>query len=168
MAQKCRFFAVNATCGGGASQLSVSAQRSAAAAASDSGNASATTSLALRITNKGTESVRLTLQVLPEAEASESTGAGAAPPMLTLHSMIVLDAPPGGGGLFAVNTGREPERVKPRTVPIRERAHAAVNAHRMQSTRRDTQEVQEQAGTQTVEIPAQSFVVVTAGAAGLR
>ena len=151
---------VNVTCSGGAAnQLSMSAQRSAA-----SSKASGITSLALRITNKGTKSVRLMLQVLPGAEASD----GASPPTLTLHSMTVLDAPPEGGGLFAVNTGRQPERVKPRTVPIPERARGAVNVHRMHATSRDTDTVQEGAGPQTIEIPAQSFVVVTAGAVGLR
>ena len=104
------------------------------------------------------------LQVLPGAEASDE----ASPPTLTLHSMTVLDAPPEGGGLFAVNTGRHPERVKPRTVPIPERARGAVTVHRMHATSSDTDTVQEGAGPQTIEIPAQSFVVVTAGAVGLR
>ena len=82
--------------------LSVSAQRSSAA-----GGTTGPVSVAFRIVNRQSSAVQLRLLV-----------AGAAQ-QLYPQSMTVLQPPSTGpDGLFAVNSGRQPELVKPRTVPL--------------------------------------------------
>ena len=95
----------------------MSTQRSAVGASA--------TSVVLRVVNKATTPVQLTL--------SAAVGGSA---VLEPQSMTVLEAPSGADGLFTVNSGRQPELVKPRTVAVAGK------------------------GRESVEIPAQSFVVL--------
>jgi hypothetical protein len=146
--------AVNVSCASGGQtaaaqqQLSVSAQRSAL------GGTAAAATVVLRISNQGAQDVKLTLSAHGLLGGDRPRAAALAP-----QAMTVLQAPPGGGGLLAVNSGRRPELVKPRTV--------ALSGGRGASSGGGGGSAGGGGAPVVVDIPAQSFAVVVAMADAL-